>query len=76
LYAEYPNHRDYLEKLDGQKTDQTSDSLADLWGVDKTSAIAKADELVELGFFEKRGTRDDPTFWVPFLYRDALHLIH
>jgi hypothetical protein len=75
LYAEYPHYRDYLEKLDGQKTEQTSDSLADLWGTDKMAAIAKADELVELGFFEKRGTRDDPTFWVPFLYRDALHLI-
>jgi hypothetical protein len=75
LYAEYPNYRDYLEKLDGQKTEQTSDSLADIWGTDKMAAIAKADELVELGFFEKRGTRDDPTFWVPFLYRDALHLI-
>jgi hypothetical protein len=46
-----------------------------LWGVNRATAIAKANELVELGFFEARGTRNEPTFWVPFLYRDALHLV-
>jgi Fic family protein len=75
LYAEYPTYRAYLEQLDGQKTEQTADSLADLWSINKNEAVAKANELVELGFFESRGTRDEPTFWVPFLYRDALHLI-
>jgi hypothetical protein len=37
--------------------------------------IAKAKELVDIGFFVERGTRDNPTYWVPFLYRDALHLV-
>jgi hypothetical protein len=53
--------------LDGQKAEQTPDSLSDLWGIDRGSAIAKAKELVDLGFFEERGTREHPTFWVPFL---------
>ena len=75
LYAEYPNQRSFLVKLEGQKTEQTLDSLEGLWKVGRAVALAKAKELVELGFFEERGTRDEPTFWVPFLYRDALHLI-
>ena len=75
LYAEYPGQRRYVEGLEGQKAEQTPDSLADLWKITPQEAIAEAGELVELGFFEQRGTRDAPTFWVPFLYRDALHLI-
>jgi hypothetical protein len=75
LYAEYPNQREFVEKLDGAKAEQTPESLAEIWGTNRDAAIIKANELVELGFFEARGTRADPTFWVPFLYRDALHLV-
>jgi hypothetical protein len=75
LYAEYPKQKVYLEKLDGQKADQTPESLQELWAVNAETAIAKAKELVDLGFFEQRGTKDAPTFWVPFLYRDALNLV-
>ncbi|HVI28857.1 P-loop ATPase, Sll1717 family [Hansschlegelia sp.] len=75
MYAEYPAERPFLEKLDGQKTEQTPDSLSELWGVPRAEAIAKAAELVDLGFFQARGTRSEPTYWVPFLYRDALHLV-
>jgi hypothetical protein len=75
LYAEYATERPFVAKLDGQKAEQTSESLSDLWSIKKDAAIAKAKILVELGFFEERGTREEPTFWVPFLYRDALHLV-
>ena len=62
-------------KLDSQKAEQTLESLSDLWGLSWEAAIAKAMELVELGFFEQRGSKDQATFWIPFLYRDALHLV-
>jgi hypothetical protein len=75
LYAEYAGQRPFVSKLEGQKAEQTPDSLADLWSLPRDAAIAKAKELVGLGFFEERGTRDEPTFWVPFLYRDALNLV-
>ena len=75
LYAEYANERKFVAALEGQKAEQTPASLSDLWAVGREEAISKTRELVELGFFEERGTRDEPTFWVPFLYRDALHLI-
>jgi hypothetical protein len=75
LYAEYAGERPFVEKLEGQKAEQTPESLAELWGLTREAAIAKAKELVNLGFFEERGTKDRPTFWVPFLYRDALYLV-
>jgi hypothetical protein len=75
LYAEYDSQRPFVSKLDGQKAEQTLESLSALWKVNRNTTLAKAQELVDLGFFEERGTHDEPTFWVPFLYRDALHLI-
>ena len=75
LYAEYPEERPFLEKLKGEKTEQTPESLSSIWGVPREEAISKAQMLVSLGFFQVRGTRLEPTYWVPFLYRDALHLI-
>jgi hypothetical protein len=75
LYAEHPNERAFISRLERQKAEQTPDSLSDLWNIDRIAAINKARELVELGFFEQRGTKDEPTFWVPFLYRDALNLV-
>lgn len=75
LYAEYPGERPFLEKLEGQKAEQTPESLAAIWGVSQQEALLKAKDLVSLGFFEERGTRAEPTFWVPFLYRDALYLV-
>jgi hypothetical protein len=75
LYAEYANERPFVSKLEGQKAEQTLDSLSDLWSIDRDATLEKAKELVELGFFEQRGTKEQPTFWVPFLYRDALHLV-
>jgi hypothetical protein len=32
-------------------------------------------KLVDIGFFEKRGSKEEPVFWIPFLYRDALRLV-
>jgi hypothetical protein len=29
---------------------------------------------LEIGFFQERETSDLATYWVPFLYRDALYM--
>ncbi|MGH9894719.1 MAG: P-loop ATPase, Sll1717 family, partial [bacterium] len=75
LFAEYPALRHSLEKLRGAKTLHTVDTLSELWGIDPGQAQKQADELVEVGFVERRGTRERPEYWVPFLYRDALDLV-
>lgn len=74
LIAEYPDLKNLLTKLNGEKTEQTSESLAELWGMDVEEASAEALKLVDIGFFELRGSKETETFWVPFLFRDALSM--
>jgi hypothetical protein len=72
LYAEYPHLQPLLEKLKGEKTEQTADSLASIWRLGSSDTVARTQEAIAVGFFLPRGSRDRPTYWVPFLYRDAL----
>ena len=48
LVAEYPDLKDALMKLEGEKTEQTVESLAYLWGVDPAQAAAQAHRLAVL----------------------------
>ncbi len=75
LYAEYPELKTRLTALEGAKTNHSVSSLAELWHVDTAEALTIASSLVDIGFFERRGSREDPDFWVPFLYRSALRLV-
>ena len=75
LYAEYPHLKPFVEQLDNEKSQQTPETLARIWGTDEAEARATAEQLVEIGFFERRGSKEDPDYWVPFVYRDALNLV-
>lgn len=75
LFAEYPEERPFIEKLKGEKTEQNTESLAAIWNIGRDDAISRAQQLVKLGFFQVRGSRSEPTFWVPFLYRDGLSMV-
>jgi hypothetical protein len=75
LYAEYPAQKSLLEKLRGAKTSQSAQTLGQIWGVSQEEAAKRAAELTGIGFFEARGARQDPEYWVPFLYRDALDMV-
>jgi len=75
LCAEHPKLKPILDKLEGEKTQQTPASLAKIWRVSEADAVSRAEELSEVGFFQKRGSKEQPVFWVPFLYRGALNLV-
>lgn len=75
LYAEYPDARSHIEKLRDEKTQHSVNSLAQIWRTSQEAALQTARDLVEIGFFEQRGEKDAPIFWVPLLYRDALDLV-
>ncbi len=75
LYAEYPEARPYIEKLRGEKTQHSVASLGRIWEKTLEETLNITRFLVEIGFFEQRGDRDDPVFWVSLLYRDALDLV-
>jgi hypothetical protein len=75
IYAEYPRLTRVISQLEGEKTAQGPETLAHIWNTSIDGARERAAELVEIGFFELRGTKSNPEYWVPFLYRDALHLV-
>jgi hypothetical protein len=75
IYAEYRSVQEYLEKLREEKTQQYPRTLAKIWGTSESNAKIIADELVEIGFFARRGGKNNPSYWVPFLYRDALNMV-
>ncbi len=75
LYAEYPDLKLHVEQLEGEKTQQTPHTLGAIWEVAPEEARRVAEQLVDVGFFERRGAKQNPAYWVPFLYRDALSMI-
>ncbi len=75
LYAEHSEQKPWLEMLKGEKTLQTPETLAQIWGLSTEQSTGRAVQLVAIGFFEQRGTKQAPAFWVPFLYREALDLV-
>jgi hypothetical protein len=74
IFAEYPDLKPWLTALEGEKTEQTLESLSAIWKTSEGEAARRAQLLVEIGFFEKRESGGLSTFWVPFLYRDGLFL--
>lgn len=75
LLAEYPEYTKLLRRLEGEHTQQTVDTLARIWACRREDALTKANELTEIGFFLNKGPKDEPQFWVPFLYRSALKMV-
>lgn len=75
LCAEYPGLQPYLRKLEREKAQQSLATLAGLWNCPDEKAAEVAEKLVESGFFERRGSKHTPAFWVPMLYRSALDLV-
>ena len=75
LYAEYPELKQYVAALEGQKTEQSAETLSAVWGVPIADATGLAEKLVEVGFFEPSTRGKAVAYWVPFLYRDALGMV-
>ena len=75
LYAEYPDLRPYISALEREKSTQFVESLSKIWHVDEQEALKIAEQLSDVGFFEKTGEKDSPVYRVPFLYRPALDLV-
>jgi hypothetical protein len=75
LFAEYPGLRENIAALEGEKTNQSLQTLGEIWHMTEDEAREVAEALVEIGFFERRGDNSSPAYWVPFLYRPALNLV-
>jgi len=56
LFAEYPELKSTIQKLKGEKTEQTLETLASLFNQTLEKASKSAESLVSIGFFQKRGS--------------------
>jgi len=75
IYAEFPALKEFIQKLSGEKTDQRLETLSTIWNIPIEKVKVTAQKLIDIGFFEERGVKEDPRFWVPFLYRNELQMI-
>lgn len=75
LYSEHPDLQQYIQLMEGEKASHTIKTLAALWKLSEPESLNIAAKLVEVGFFEVRGERSNPEYWIPFLYRPSLNLI-
>jgi hypothetical protein len=75
MVAEYPDLKEYMDKLEGQKAEQSIESLQRIWGTIEQEGQFIAERLASVGFFEKRERKGAVSWWIPFLYRGALKLI-
>ncbi len=75
LCAEHPRFKEALSRLESEKTEQRPETLARIWAVPREEALKRAEQLTEIGFFERQGTQEAPIFRVPFLYRAALSMV-
>jgi hypothetical protein len=74
IFAEYPQFREPLLKLKGEKSQQSVETLAHKWGLSPEAALETANALEAIGFFVRREKKGVVEFWVPFLYRNGLDM--
>lgn len=74
IYAEYSDLRMHIQALASEEPTQRLAGLARLWRKDMDTARVLASRLVEIGVFKQAGSKDDPEYRVPPLYRPALDM--
>jgi hypothetical protein len=74
IYAEHPRLKEFISRLENRKATQTLVTLGRLWETTPSETARKTEELVQVGVLEV-STSQETEYRVPFLYRDALHLI-
>lgn len=75
IYAEYPSLQGKIQMLKGEKAEHTIETLAKIWGIASAQTEEFTHELVSIGFFEEKGSKQSPRFWIPFIYRNELDII-
>ncbi len=75
IYAEYPSVKPYISKLTGQKTEQSKESLMNIWNIREEETTKLIEKLMEIGLIKKNNTQRGIRYKVPFLYRHSLNLV-
>jgi hypothetical protein len=71
LKAEFPHLWPQIAKFQGGKSEYSASAVQRLLG---RGWQETANDLMSIGFLKKRGGPEEPTFWIPYLYRKGLEL--
>lgn len=71
LRAEFPHLWEHIQKFQNGKSEYTVSAMQTLLGKECRSVI---DDLVSVGFLQKRVRKDSVTYWIPYLYRKGLEI--
>lgn len=74
IYAEFPDIKEQIELLRGDKAEHSFDALMSKWSFDKQATKNVAKRLISIGFFEQRGDVTNPRYKIPFMYRPYLEI--
>jgi hypothetical protein len=74
VFAEYPGLKWAISALINEKSMIPVDELSRLWDRNRRNAKKIANELVEIGFLARKGSKDKPTYEIPFIYRPYLNM--
>lgn len=74
IYPEYPSLKEYIEKLEGEKTEQTVHNLCKIWGLNIDESLKIIKKLIDIGFMELKGEKSNHRYWIPFIYRGELNM--
>ena len=79
ILAEYPDVKPYIDKLKSGKTSYSLKDLSIIFAISQKETKPIVDRLCEIGFFRikktKIETKEVVTYWLPFLYRDAMEAV-
>ena len=67
IYAEFPDLKDYIQKLEGQKAEQQINTLSKIWNIDLELTTKISKKLSAIGFFEEKEI---------FIVRDIGYLLY
>jgi hypothetical protein len=74
IYAEYSDAKPLILTLQGEKAEQSVDTLGVIWKLDPAATLKAINRLMEIGFLAQIGQKDNPRFKIPFLYRPHLKI--
>lgn len=74
IYAEFPDIKEQIELLRGDKAEHSLTTLMSKWSLDRLNTLNVAKKLISIGFFEQRGEVTNPKYKIPFMYRPYLEI--
>ncbi|GHV56861.1 hypothetical protein FACS1894182_04330 [Bacteroidia bacterium] len=75
IYAEFPNLKNIIEKLRGDKAEHTFLTLSSKWNLSEEETNNTIKNLLQIGFFEQKGERQNSKYLIPFMYRPYLGIV-